>query len=136
MPRAFVDSSAYIALARLDDEHHLDAIAILNALQGRRARLYTTNFVVAETHAMLLRYLGIAPARQFLQDLDHSKVTTVVRAEPDDESAARAVIYRYSDKDFSLTDAISFAIIARLHIPQVFAFDHHFAQYGLQVLIP
>ncbi len=136
VPRVFVDSSAYIALARRDDEHHVPALAILAVLQRRRARLFTTNFVAAETHAMLLRYLGIAPARQFLQDLDHSQVTTIVRAEPDDETAARAIIYRYNDKDFSLTDAISFAVVARLRIPQVFAFDHHFAQYGLSVLTP
>ena len=47
-PRIFVDASAHIALARRDDVHHWDAVAVLKALQRQRARLYTANFVVAE----------------------------------------------------------------------------------------
>jgi predicted nucleic acid-binding protein len=135
-PRIFVDASAHIALARRDDEHHWDAVAVLKALQRQRARLYTTNFVVAEAHAMLLRYLGNAAARRFLQDLDRSKVTILIRAEPADEAAARAIIYRQTDKDYSLTDAISFAVMTRLGLRQAFAFDKHFEQYGWQMLQP
>jgi predicted nucleic acid-binding protein len=58
----------------------------------------------------------------------------VVRAEATDEAAARSIIYRYADKDFSLTDAISFAIMARLGLSQAFTFDKHFEQYGWRVL--
>jgi predicted nucleic acid-binding protein len=132
----FVDTSAYIALTRRDDEHHQDALAILDALRQQRARLYTTNFVVAETHTLLLRYLGNVVARTFLQAVDKSKITNIVRAEVVDEEAARAIIYRYTDKDFSLTDAISFAVMERMGISQAFAFDKHFAQYGVKVLEP
>jgi predicted nucleic acid-binding protein len=35
-----------------------------------------------------------------------------------------------------MTDAISFAVMERLHITRVFAFDRHFAQYGFTVLVP
>jgi predicted nucleic acid-binding protein len=85
---------------------------------------------------MLLRYLGNAAARRFLQDLDRSKVTILIRAEPADEAAARAIIYRQTDKDYSLTDAISFAVMTRLGLRQAFAFDKHFEQYGWQMLQP
>ena len=85
----FVDTSAYIALARLDDERHNEAVIILNALQRQRVRLCTTNFVVAETHAMMLRYLGRAVAWRFVQELDKSRVTTTVRVELADEAGAR-----------------------------------------------
>jgi predicted nucleic acid-binding protein len=33
-----------------------------------------------------------------------------------------------------LTDAISFAVMERLRIPQAFTFDHNFAQFGWNVL--
>ena len=130
----FVDTSAYIALARLDDEHHNEAIIILNALQRQRARLYTTNFVVAETHAMLLRYLGRAIAWRFVQELDKSKVTMTVRAELADEAGARVILGRHTDKDYSLTDALSFVVMGRLGITHAFAFDKHFTQYGVTIL--
>ena len=36
----------------------------------------------------------------------------------------------YRDKDFSYCDAISFAVMERLGITEVIAFDEHFRQYG------
>lgn len=133
-PTVFVDTSAYVALVRLNDEYHQEAVAILDTLRLHRARLYTTNFVVAETHALLLRYLGGAAGRAFLQAMDESKGVSVVRAEAADETNAKRIIYRYTDKDFSLTDAISFAVMERLNITLAFAFDKHFTQYGVQIL--
>ncbi len=47
--------------------------------------------------------------------------------------AAKAIIYRYTDKDFSLTDAISFALMERLRIPTAFTFDRDFERYGLSI---
>ena len=35
-----------------------------------------------------------------------------------------------------MTDAISFAIMARLGLSQAFTFDKHFEQYGWRVLHP
>jgi predicted nucleic acid-binding protein len=40
---------------------------------------------------------------------------------------------QYDDKDFSLTDALSFAVMDRLEISEAFTFDHHFRQYGFRV---
>ncbi len=132
--RIFVDASAYVALARQDDENHRAAEAIITTLQQQRARLYTTYFAVAEAHALLLRYLGIAPAYRYLQGLDTSQVTTVVHSDPADIETAKALLYRYDDKDFSLADAIAFAVMTRFGLKQAFTFDRHFGQYGWEVL--
>ena len=59
---------------------------------------------------------------------------TIVRVEPEDEVRAREIIRRYDDKDFSLTDATSFAVMDRLGITTAFTFDRNFVQYGLDVL--
>ena len=131
----FVDTSAYIALAKADDANHTEAVAIFKTLRQQRAQLVTTNYMAAETHALLLRYFGYPSARKYLQDLDKSRVTVLVHAEEEDEAKARAIIYRYTDKDFSLADAISFAVIGRLKISQAFTFDRHFEQYGVKVLV-
>ena len=51
-----------------------------------------------------------------------------------EERKALEIVRTYSDKEFSLVDAISFATMERFHLTQAFAFDHHFAQYGFSLL--
>jgi predicted nucleic acid-binding protein len=51
-----------------------------------------------------------------------------------DERRAREIIAQYDDKDFTLTDATSFAVMERLGITYAFTFDHHFTQYGFIAL--
>ena len=102
--------------------------------EGRRP--FTTNFVVAETHALVLARTGRAVAARLLQELDRSPDTTIVRVGVEDETRAREILAQYDDKDTSLTDATSFAVMERLGIAAVFAFDRHFAQYGFTLLVP
>ena len=131
--RVFVDSSAYLALLDQDDAHHAEAVAILSHLADRRYRQFTTNVLIIETHALLLSCLGSAPAAQFLRDMRESN-TVVVRVRAADEADGQQILFQYTDKDFSFADAISFAVMERLRITQAFAFDRHFAQYGLTML--
>ena len=56
------------------------------------------------------------------------------RVTEDDESRATAIIARHVDKRYSFTDATSFAVMERLGLKNVFAFDPHFRQFGSQVL--
>lgn len=70
-----------------------------------------------------------------LDEIESSN-TTIIRVSARDESRARHIIHHYDDKDFSLTDATSFAVMERLRIPQAFAFDRNFTQYGLTALTP
>lgn len=54
----------------------------------------------------------------------------VVRALPAEENRAREIVARYSDKDWSLCDAISFAVLDARGVRRAFTFDHHFLQYS------
>jgi uncharacterized protein len=60
----------------------------------------------------------------------------VVRVGAPHEQRAREIITQYADKDFSLTGAVSFAVMERLHITRAFVFDHHFAQFGVAAVDP
>lgn len=130
---AFVDTSAYYALADRRDGNHGPAQAIAAQLADERRILYTTNLILAETHALVLARFGQVVALRVLQEIDISEIR-VVRPEVADEQGGRAILVRYADKTFSLTDAISFAAMDRLHIGDAFTFDQHFAQYGKRVL--
>jgi hypothetical protein len=47
----------------------------------------------------------------------------------------RRILARHTGKDWTLCDAISFAVLEARHARRAFTFDHHFRQYGrIQVL--
>jgi predicted nucleic acid-binding protein len=133
--RALVDTGAYYALSDRSERRHIDALAIRERLVRERWRLFTTNFIVAETHALHLSHLGYYYAQLFLEQLDQSP-TVVVRVSRADELRARQILRRYDDKKFSYTDATSFAVMERLGMTHSFTFDGNFAQYQFTVLAP
>jgi predicted nucleic acid-binding protein len=76
---------------------------------------------------------GSLGGESILRDIAASR-TRVIRVRAQDEERARAILFRYEDKDFSFADAISFVVMERVGIQYAFTFDHHFEQYGLTVL--
>ena len=93
----------------------------------------TTNLVLAETHALLLRRATRATALAFLHQVDQPP-NLVVRSTG--ELEARALtdwLDRYADQEFSFTDAVSFALMAERAITDALTLDRHFATAGFQV---
>jgi uncharacterized protein len=129
----FVDTSGFVALFANRDSLHTNARAMQARLIRGRQQLVTTNFVLSEMHALLLARVGRDIAMRSLIGIDRSD-TVVVRVGEDDETRAREILIRYDDKDFTLVDAMSFAVMERLDISRAFTFDRHFEQYGFQTV--
>lgn len=130
MAQALTDTSAIYALIDRDDTNHRKATAILRASARQGITPLITNFIVAESRALLLSRLGAGIARDWLTK-QIWPIEPVISA---DEKKAKEIIQRYTDKEFSYTAATSFAVMERLGIPAAFAFDAHFKQYGLKLL--
>ena len=125
------DSSAILALLDADDADHAAAVAVARRIAAEARPSFITNYIEAETHAFLLRKLGQTIARQWLL----TGGLAVVRAQLAEEQSARALLARHADKDWTLCDAISFALLDARRIARAFTFDRHFRQYGrIQVL--
>ncbi len=125
----YVDTSGFYASASRRDTHHVEAVAVLERVERERLSLVTTTYVVAEAHALFLSRLGHDAATAFLRSFEGSSIS-IVRPFRQDEANAQEIIFRYTDKDFSLTDAISFAVMQRLGIETAFSFDSDFRQFG------
>jgi predicted nucleic acid-binding protein len=108
---------------------------MLEALTAQRWQLFATNFIVAETHALTLARLGREAATDVLRRLRHGGINHI-RATPDHEDRAEAIVTRYRDKTFSFTDGISFAVMEEYGIRYAFSFDRDFTQYGFTALTP
>jgi predicted nucleic acid-binding protein len=130
MAQTLVDTSAVYALLDRNDANHRKAVTLLRVLQRRSLMPVLSNFIVAECHALLLSRLGPKIAREWLM----KQIWPIEPITMSDEKKAREIIERYEDKNFSYTDATSFALMERLGIREAFAFDNHFRQYGLRLL--
>jgi len=120
------DSSAILALLDADDADHPAAAEIARRIAAERRSSFITNYLEAETHALLLRKLGRSLAREWLL----TGGLSVTRVLPHEEERARDYLARYSDKDWSLCDALSFAVIESRGVEAAFSFDRHFVQFG------
>lgn len=119
------DSSAILAFLDADDADHARAIAVARQIASEERPSFITNYIEAEAHALLLRKLGRTIAREWLL----RGGMPVVRTLPAEEQRAKEILARHSDKDWSLCDAISFAVLEARQIPTAFAFDRRFRQY-------
>ena len=133
--RVFHDSSSYAALLNRTDRNHEAARAIVGTVADAHYRPVTTNVILIEAHALILSEMGTRSASQFLRDIRRSN-TVIIRVRASDEAQAEEILFRYTDKEWSFTDATSFVVMERLGIRYAFTFDDDFAQYGVTVLTP
>ena len=104
-----------------------------DAVNSRR-RIVTTNLVVAETHALIMRRIHRTAAAAFLREVMRAP-NVVVSSSPELEaSASTDWLDRLEDRDFSLTDAVSFSVMKERRIREALALDHHFAVAGFSVI--
>lgn len=120
------DSSAILALLDADDADHERAVSAARQIAAEKRPSFVTNYIEVEAHALLLRKLGRTIAREWLL----TGGLPVIRALPEEEEQAKQILARHTDKDWTLCDAISFAVLEAQHVGRAFTFDHHFRQYG------
>lgn len=134
MGELFVDTSAwYLLIVR----SHPDHAWLSGALRERvlaGVRVVTTNLVVAETQALLLRRTGIAAALGFVRRVRQPPNVVVESTGAPEDVAVDAWLARYGDQPFSLTDAVSFVVMSERGISEALALDHRFAVAGFAMV--
>jgi len=125
----FVDTGFWIALFDRRDINHLSARNSLKPLL-QKYRLYLSEFIVFET----ITYLNCSIKRhdlavRFLAKVQEPTLTTLVVDEVIKAQALES-FQKYSDKDLSITDCTSFALMLQRGIQLYAGFDDHFQQMG------
>lgn len=123
----FVDTSVWYAAADVDDRSNGRAKELLSG----GSRLVTTDHVLLETWTLLRWRIHRAAAEAFWHGL-RGGIASIEAVGPADLEAAWAVGLTFPDQDFSLADRTSFAVMERLGIERVAAFDPAFSvfRYG------
>ena len=130
----FVDTSAWYPLVVAAHPEHGQVARALRAVVDERRRIVTTNLVVAETHALLMRRAGRPTALTFVRTVD-SPPNVVVRSSREfEQTAVRDWLMRFADHDFSQADAVSFTVMRERGIRDALTLDHHFVVVGFRAL--
>ena len=130
----FVDTTFWVAARMRRDNHHDEAIGLLE--RERDQRLVTSNNVRGETWTFLRRRVGHASAVAFLDMLARTARVDVVMVEQDVEERALRWLRQHDEREYSFVDATSFAVMRSLRLRNAFAFDGDFAAAGFTELRP
>ena len=130
----FMDTSGFFALWDEGDQHHASAIRLQEQLIGRRRRFVTTEYVVDETVTLLRMRHSHHAAADFLDTVERSEALRVEWIGPERFHSAAALFRKHTDKTWSFTDCVSFAVMRELRVRDAFTTDHHFKQAGFMPL--
>lgn len=132
MNLAFADTYYFLALVSSKDESHERALAF-----SRDARLetLTTAWVLAEVADGLASQPRRAIALKLLDSLRSNPRMAILPAEQDQFERGLKRFRERPDKEWSLTDFISFVVMEEHGIQDALTADHHFGQAGFNVLL-
>jgi predicted nucleic acid-binding protein len=130
----FVDTAGWMACADAADTDHGAARAARDRWLEREGQLITSDYVVDETLTLLRLRLGLAAAENWWLSIAASRRVHRELIHEERAEQARAIFFRYRDKDFSFTDCTSFAVMRELRLRQALTTDIHFRQAGFQML--
>ncbi len=133
--RVFLDTSHAIALSAVTDRHHQAALDLSALLESENATLVTTRAVMLEIGNVLAKYRLRHIAVNLLAALEKdARLEIVPLSESLYERAFR--LYRErSDKEWGLTDRISFVVMQERGITDALTMDEHFQQAGFRALL-
>lgn len=129
----FIDTSAFVALAVPDDDHHRAAASFFTSLEGG-APLVTSTDVFDETVTRIRRKASHGAAVAAGRSILASSGVRLVPVEPADREAAWRLFCDRPKVPLSLTDCTNVAIMDRLGLRRIFTFDGDFQALELEVV--
>lgn len=135
MARVFVDTAAWLALINKDDHFHKQARAVRDRLVAAQASFITTDWVLLEVANSLSKRRFRKSAVRLVEAISRSPNIRVVRTDPYLWDRAWNLYKKSRDKDWSLTDCMSFVVMRDEGIRQAFTTDRHFEQAGFVKLL-
>jgi predicted nucleic acid-binding protein len=131
MKAVFADTFYYIALLDANDSTHETAVAATRELKST----VTTAWVLLELANTLSasRHRGVFA--RFLDRLRANPNVIIYEAEREVFDLGVDLYQNRDDKEWSLTDCISFVVMTREGITEALTGDHHFEQAGFSILL-
>jgi predicted nucleic acid-binding protein len=128
----FIDTGAFLAKEIAADQHHGKAVEFWNRIHGEGSELYSSEHVLDETATLLARRTSYAWSTGWGRDVLGAGVHFLA-TEEGDLLEAFFLMKKFADQAVSFTDCISFVLMKKEGLRDVFGFDRHFASAGFRV---
>jgi len=132
MKEVFADTSYFLALLNATDPGCEKARTVSAAWS---ARLVTTAWVLTELANSLSKQRNRQLFLQTLRKLRSNPTAVIIGPEQNLFEAGIDLFAARNDKDWSLTDCISFVVMERRSITDALSGDRHFEQAGFRALL-
>jgi predicted nucleic acid-binding protein len=132
MKNRFADTFYYIALLSRSDRRHNQALALTDGYEGR---MVTTTAVLTELGDGFADTDGRDLFVNLVADLTNDPDVEVVAVDFPRFQQGMELFADRPDKDWSLTDCISFVVMQERGITEALTGDHHFEQAGFTALL-
>ena len=131
--RLFLDTAFIQALLNPNDEYHPQAKQLLPRVRSA-SEVWLTEAILVEVGNALSR-LNRNGAAQFIQQCYRTDNIRVVSVDTALLTQALDLYQSRPDKDWGLTDCISFVVMQQQDLVDVVTSDRHFRQAGFQILM-
>lgn len=130
----FMDTAFLLAVIDTSDQHHAGAAECYRKLVSRKWPVVTTEEVLIEIGNGLSKLKWRQTAHRWITGLEKSRtVFTVVPATSDLLARAVRLYGEMADKEWGLTDCLSFVVMRDHTIHRALTVDRHFDQAGFSI---
>jgi predicted nucleic acid-binding protein len=131
----FLDTAYVYALVNTRDQWHEQALNWQRKLATEGQPLITTELILVEIADGLAAVKFRAQAATVLTTLQSSAFVEIVPFSSQLLSEAFALYRSRQDKDWGLTDCVSFVVMRERALSEALTMDEHFRQAGFSVLL-
>ena len=131
MKPLFADAFFYVACLNRADQHHERVMALA---RGPLGRMVTTRWVLMEVADALAASGSRNKLAGFIRAVELDGETTVIEAQFTLFQRGLKLYDERPDKEWTLTDCISFVVMGDEGLTDALTGDHHFEQAGFQAL--
>jgi predicted nucleic acid-binding protein len=128
----FLDTSYILALVNTRDEFHHQAINLADKIDNR---IITTEAILTEIGNALAKQQWRELAIDTLNDLRNDENIEIIPVSSDLFSKAFKLYSSRKDKEWGLTDCISFVVMKDRELMDALTTDHHFEQAGFKAIL-
>ena len=132
MKAVFADTSFFLASLNPDDELHDQAIALSREIDAPRI---TTGFVILEVANAMRRGMQRAQFAEFYTRLSEHPRARIIPVSQKLFERGYGLFASRKDKDWSLTDCISFIVMSEAGLSEALTHDRHFERAGFAALL-